>query len=163
MSVIQYARRHRAIFALCASLCLIGLACMFYLTLRPSPDFSSLKLPAWLLHSRLIKLADKYGELRNIPAFFLLAIPFRVIFRDRGERWLILALLFLLSLSVEVAQIWIPSRHFDRMDILCSWLGLCLGWGLTAVLQKLIARWKRNKAEDDQDSDTLGNPTEALK
>jgi len=140
MSVRQYARAHRLIFALSVLLCLVGLACMFYLTLRASPDMETLQLPKWMLKSAVVRWLDHYGVLRNVPAFFLLAIPFRVIFRDRPEHEYILAGLYLLAAGVEVAQHWIPTRHFDWRDIICSWIGLSAGWLCTMAVQALIDR-----------------------
>lgn len=140
MSVRQYAKAHRLIFCISMALCLIGLACMFYLTLRASPDMETLRLPKWFLKSAVVRWLDHYGVLRNVPAFFLLAIPFRVIFRDRPEHEYVLGGLFLVAALVEVAQRWLPTRHFDLRDIVCSWIGLAAGWLSTMAAQAWLDR-----------------------
>lgn len=75
--------------------------------------------------------ADSHGVVRNTVAFFLLAFAAFAILRP--HLW-VLSLLCVFSVALEVAQLWIPGRHFDVKDILASIAGVVLAWPAAWVL-----------------------------
>ena len=104
------------------TLLVLGLAgVIVFLSLRTSPY---LQYIPWMPR-RLGIWADHHGILRNVAAFFALAIAVYVLV---GRRlWQVVILCFF-GTAVEVAQIWIPGRVFDWWDILASIAGILLAW-----------------------------------
>lgn len=81
--------------------------------------------------------ADTHGIVRNTAAFFafgLLALPVL------GRGWRVALALAVFATLIEVAQIWIPSRNFDLLDIAASLAGLALAWLFVRAAAWLLAR-----------------------
>jgi hypothetical protein len=115
----------------------IGLACVlaavFWCALSKSPLMVEICwMPAWLG-----KWADAYPILRNFPAFALLSFiaslalaNFTCMRRTISNlsvaiiSWLGVSLI---GVALEFAQIWIPSRSFDLLDIAWTLAGAFAG------------------------------------
>jgi len=102
----------------------VGIAIALFLLLRPSSDTRTLGLPPW----ELLRWLDEHGEVRNTPAFAILAIPFLLLARGRRERRKVIVWLAGFVAVTEFAQLGISTRFFDLKDILFGWLGLTLSW-----------------------------------
>lgn len=82
-------------------------------------------------------------RLGHVVIFGILAFLFSAAFRGvlrMGRRSVPVAVVALLAFATleEVSQQWFPSRHFDLVDLLCSYAGIALGgWG--------GARWRRSE------------------
>lgn len=82
-------------------------------------------------------------RLGHVVIFGILAFLFAATFRSAlrvGDRTLPVAVVALLAFATleEVSQQWFPSRHFDPVDLLCSYAGIALG-GWAGV------RWRRSE------------------
>lgn len=87
-----------------------------FLALRPSPWLGELPwIPRWLSG-----WADHHGNLRNLPAFAVLAIALTLALGWR----LGAAIAAMLAIVLELAQLGIAARSFDWADI---------GWSLAGV------------------------------
>ena len=115
---------------------MIGVAIMLFLCLRPSCDVRTLGLPNWWI----IRWADRHGEFRNYPAFFVLGIPFMVVIRRSRRRALAIGLLAFAGMAVEIVQIWLPQRYASVMDVLWSWAGLATAWALLTLLRSVARK-----------------------
>lgn len=117
-------------------LVLVGAALLFmFLAWRSSPRLGQLP---WLPRT-LTRWADRHGVARNVVGFFFLgALAFSLM----GRRWPQVLLVACFATALEVAQIWIPHRFFDRRDIYASLLGVALAW----IVVSGIARALRRKA-----------------
>jgi VanZ family protein len=103
-------------------LLLVAAALLFmFFAWRSSPRLGQL---SWLPRD-LTRWADRHGIARNVVGFFGLGV---VCFALIGRRWPQVLLAAFFATALEVAQIWIPHRHFDRKDIYASLLGLALAW-----------------------------------
>jgi len=118
---------------------LIGLPTLVlgvWLSLKRSGNLD-LHLPRWFVH-----WYNHSGELRNLPAYFILgllafaSVPFRF-------RRLMLYGLLSLATGLEICQIWMPSRSFDLVDIGLSWVGLLFALLLHQVLRERFRRGLR--------------------
>lgn len=111
----------------------LACAVIAFLTLRTSPYVGELPfIPSWLG-----VWADSHGNLRNLPAFFLLTL-FLVPALGRLHAGLLAAIL---SITLELAQLLRPGRTFDWADICWSLVGVVLAvagvWG--------AVKWKRRR------------------
>ena len=113
---------------------LVGVGIMLFLCLRPSSDVRILGLPHWAI----IDWADRHGEFRNFPAFFVLGLPFLVVIRRRSRRAIAIGLLAFAGMAVEIVQIWLPHRYASVMDVLWSWAGLAAVWALMSLSERTI-------------------------
>ncbi len=123
-----------------ASAALCGLGCMLFLCLRPTGNFGTLGLP----DSALIRWMDAHGELRNLPAFAVLTMPFMFgLRRASRRRWATYGLLFL-SAAVEGVQLFLPSRVPSLADIFWSWAGIALvAVAAEAIWERVETRLRR--------------------
>jgi hypothetical protein len=131
------------------------LTVVLFFALRPSPQGQR----SWGLPKSFARWVRQNDEWSNLIAFTTLAVLMfwpdvkpapgdRSIFARLAEvgsnRWVRLALFFLLVLTLETAQLWIPGRVFDWKDIAMGWVagvvGM-LGW-------KLTRRQQRNEVSD---------------
>jgi VanZ family protein len=113
-----------------------GLLFMFF-AWRSSPRLGQLP---WLPRD-LTRWADRHGVARNVVGFFGLgAFAFALM----GRRWPQVLLVAFFATALEVAQIWIPRRHFDPKDIYASLLGVVLAWVVvTGVARALRGHVRR--------------------
>lgn len=81
--------------------------------------------------------ADANGILRNTAAFFAFGL---LAFALLGRDWRVSLALAAFATAIEVAQIWIPSRHFDLLDIVAGLAGLALAWAVVRLAAWLYAR-----------------------
>jgi VanZ family protein len=135
------------ILALVSYLCLMGvIALMFYFGLRSSPRMAEITwLPHWFG-----KLADEFDTFRHFAGFAALAattffMPLVVglqrspkakeAFRD----WALLTMLVMVA-AMEIAQLWIPTRHFDWEDMYWGWAG-ALSARFALDTARRVRRW----------------------
>lgn len=64
--------------------------------------------------------------------------PIAIPWMDRW--WRILPVALLLSLGIEIAQLWIPARAADVDDLLLNVVGAALGYAILSVLRPNVAR-----------------------
>lgn len=103
-------------------LVLIAAALLFmFFAWRSSPRLGQLH---WLPRD-LTRWADRHGVARNVVGFFALG---SLAFALMGRRWPQVLLVSVFATALEVAQLWIPHRIFDRKDIYASLLGVALAW-----------------------------------
>lgn len=103
------------------SVVLGALAVIAFFALRRSPY---LQYIPWLPRGIGV-WADSHGILRNVAAFFVLAL---IAFVFVGRRRAVAAGLAVFATAIEVAQLGIRGRVFDWRDILASLGGILLGW-----------------------------------
>jgi hypothetical protein len=96
-----------------------GVLCAAWLTLRPTGN-----LPAWgWLPAGIARWVNRHGELRNLPAYFLLSVPALALAPAKAA-WRAIVGVAVLAALLEFAQLGIRSRQFDAWDIVLSWLGV---------------------------------------
>ena len=100
----------------------VGLIAALDLTLRSS---GYLQLVDWL-PKPVARWADSHGQLRNLPAFFLLALPFIAFFPRRKHRLMTAGGLLVLAALLEFAQYLRPQRWVEWQDVAWSWCGIAL-------------------------------------
>jgi hypothetical protein len=118
---------------ICLVVAMLGAA--FFLTLRPSPYLVGLTwVPSWLAD-----WADSNGVLRNVPAF---AACYLVILVGVGwrRRYLAFGVTFAVATTLEVIQLWLPSRFFGWDDILASWGGVLAGFAIGSLGRWIMCR-----------------------
>lgn len=102
----------------CAGCFALGVALAAWLTLRPSGD-----LPGWFwLPGEVVTWVNHHGQLRNVPAYFILSLPAFACTPGRELR--ALTGVAVLAALLEFAQLGVAARHFDVWDILLSWVGI---------------------------------------
>jgi hypothetical protein len=114
------ARRHLAAALRVSIVVAIALVFMF-MAWRSSPWLGQLH---WIPRT-LTRWADHHGIARNVVGFFFFGTFF---FALLGRRWPQMLLAAFFATVLEVAQLWVPHRIFDRKDIYASLLGLALAW-----------------------------------
>lgn len=87
-------------------------------------------------------------RLGHLGIFGILAFLFSAAFGGllRVRRWAVpVAVVALLAFATaeEVSQRWFPSRHFDPVDLVCSYLGIALGGWAGVRWRKRVARAER--------------------
>ena len=108
--------------------------------------------PLWFLLHRWDSWLNIY-LVRDIPVNIAIYIPFGLfglLARAESREGLLtwrdylapVALAFLLSIAVELAQIYEPSRSSSAVDVLCNTGGAILGMAAAAVLRKTSGRIK---------------------
>ena len=123
--------------AIARVLAVLAAALLFmFLAWRSSPWLGQLQwLPRPLTH-----WADRHGIVRNVAGFFAFGV---VMFALLGRRWPQLLLAAFFATALEVAQIWIPHRFFDRKDIYASLLGIVIAWLVVIVVAAVARRVRR--------------------
>jgi hypothetical protein len=99
-----------------------------FLALRTSPY---LQYVPWMPR-RIGIWADHHGIVRNVAAFFALALA---VYFLVGRGWWTVIALCAFGTGVEVAQLWIPGRVFDWWDIAASITGVLLAWPVAWLLR----------------------------
>lgn len=112
-----------------------GIGLVTFLSLRSSPAISTVN---WI-PKPIAQWADRNGRLDNFPAYGLLAVPFLLMATTLRRQMWIVGLLALLIVVLEVAQLELPMRHCDLMDIAFGWAGLLAAWAGCVALQKVFA------------------------
>jgi hypothetical protein len=110
----------------------VGVGLAIFLSVRSSPAMTTV---GWL-PKFVANWLDHYGRFRNFPAFAMLAIPFLIITPKFLQRVCIIVLLALLIDSLEMIQVWIPTRFADLWDIFWGWTGILAVWGIFEAVLK---------------------------
>lgn len=110
---------------------LVGIMAALDLTLRSS---GYMQRVGWL-PGPIAYWADSHGQFRNLPAFFLLALPFLIVFRGRSNRIKTTGALAAFAAVLEFAQFLRPNRWVEWEDIALSWAGLLLAFALYETLR----------------------------
>jgi len=130
-------QRQMSLFrAACWGLGLMGLVAGAHLTLRKSSDLVSV----WWVPAFVGRWTDRHGQLRNLPAYFMLGCPYMAVLGTVRARILAVILLGLFGTGLECAQLLIPTRWFDLVDIALSWAGLIAAWVVFEALRWGIYR-----------------------
>ena len=141
-------RRH-PILSVLTLLYLVGVA---WITLGPQPQVASkgsivmqvLRIlwehPAtdWITYSGVEFTA-------NIAMFVPIGLFFLLLF-GRSRWWVAMGIPFLMTLSIETAQIWIPGRVSDIRDVISNTIGAVVGVLLGLVITAPRARRDREAA-----------------
>jgi hypothetical protein len=126
----------------CWGLTAAGVLAGAHLTLRSS---GKLETVIWL--PREIALwCDRHGELRNLPAFFLLALPGLIALRRPCQRVTAILAIALLGTLFEFSQLALPGRWFEWQDIAITWLGVFTAWIGSESGRWLLRRLRRMSA-----------------
>jgi len=115
----------------------LGLACMLAAVLWCALSKSPLMVEICWIPAWLGKWADAYPVLRNFPAFALFSfIASMALASFNRKRRTITSLsvaiiswlgVSLIGVALEFAQVWIPSRSFDLLDIAWTLVGAFTG------------------------------------
>jgi len=111
-----------------------GLVAGGYLTLRPTGRLASV----WWIPSEVSQWCDLHGQMRNVPAFFLLAIPFLIALRRFPQRVGAMVVLGFLAAFVELVQLGLPGRQAEWEDVVLSWAGLLIAWSLSGAVRLFL-------------------------
>jgi hypothetical protein len=115
-----------AVSKACWCIGILGLIAGAHLTLRKSSDL----VTVWWMPGVIGRWTERHGQLQNLFAYFLLACPYMVVLRSTRARILAVLILGLIGTALECAQLFIPTRWFDLVDIALSWAGLISAWVL---------------------------------
>lgn len=113
---------------------IFGVGLAIYLSVKPSPSMTAVR---WLPHF-MTEWANHHGQSCNFPAYALLAMPFLMLSPRVLQRALVTASLAILVASMEIAQIWIPTRFADGWDIFWGWSGLLASWAAFEVVSLIL-------------------------
>jgi hypothetical protein len=116
-------------FFLCAGL--VGIGVVAFLSLRSSPAISTVRwIPRFIAN-----WADRHGRFDNFPAYGMMGVPFFMTNPTlRRQLWSIV-ILSLFIVSLELAQLAIPTRHCDIWDMFWGSMGLVAAWADCEVLK----------------------------
>jgi hypothetical protein len=128
-------RQTPAFRAACWCLGVLGLAAGAHLTLRRSSNL----VTVWWIPEFVGRWTDRHGQLRNLPAYFMLGCPYMAVLGTLRARVAALLLLGLFGTALECCQLFIPTRWFDLVDIWLSWAGLIAAWAAFEVLRLCLA------------------------
>lgn len=117
---------------------LVGLlvVAMAVLSVRSSPRVAEF---LWLPES-IAEWTNRYGVLRNTPAFGFLALVVGVIGQTRPRRVLGYLGVAAFALLCEVAQLWVPTRFCDVRDVAAAWAGVALAAAVVALTLAVSGR-----------------------
>jgi hypothetical protein len=135
-------RRNRFLQIAMLAIALIGTAAALDLTLRSS---GYMKLVNWVPQP-VAYWADSHGQLRNLPAFFLLALPFLALARRKRHRAFVTIALGLFATALEFAQFFLPNRWVEWEDIVWSWTGVIAAWLVFECLRLAFNRLRATNA-----------------
>lgn len=120
----------------CWGLAVLGIVAGLQLTIRSS---SNMETVSWM-PGEIAHWCEHHGRLRNLPAFFLLGMPFLIALRRPNQRLIAIAALSLFGAVLELAQLAIPRRWFDWHDITLTWCGLWSAWLLSEIVRGSLKR-----------------------
>jgi glycopeptide antibiotics resistance protein len=140
-------RRH----PLLSAVTLAYLGFVAWMTLMPQPDFT----PKYGIVMRVLEFLwthdatswisfDDVEFVANIAMFVPVGVFFLLLF-GRRRWWLAMLIPFLMTVSIETAQIWIPGRVSDIRDVISNTSG-----GIVGVLVGLVVtapRARRDRIE----------------
>jgi len=121
---------------------LIGTAAALDLTLRSS---GYMKPVSWIPRS-VAYWADSHGQLRNLPAFFLFALPFLALARRKRHRAFVTIALGVFATVLEFAQLFLPNRWVEWEDVVWSWVGVIAAWLVFESLRLAFNRLRATNA-----------------
>jgi hypothetical protein len=119
---------------ICVGIFGVGLA--IFLSVKSSPSMSAV---GWLPHF-ITHWADRHGQLCNLPAYAMLAIPFLAVAPGRLHRTCVVFSLAILVAGLEIVQLWIPMRCSDKWDVFWGWSGLLTSW---VAVELVEAIWRK--------------------
>jgi hypothetical protein len=119
---------------ICVGIFGVGLA--IFLSVKSSPSMSAV---GWLPHF-ITHWADRHGQLCNLPAYAMLAIPFLAVAPGRLHRTCVVFSLAILVAGLEIVQLWIPTRCSDKWDVFWGWSGLLTSW---VAVELVEAIWRK--------------------
>ncbi len=114
----------------------VGAGCAVYLSFRSTGELSTV---AWM-PTAIGEWADQNGRLRNLPAYFLLTVPFLVLFLDWRSRLAAAFGVGLFGTVLELAEVFVPGRMVEWQDITWSWAGVAAAWALGEGVRQGVAR-----------------------
>jgi len=103
-----------------------------FLSLRSSPAISTVRwIPRFIAN-----WADRHGRVDNLPANGMMGVPFFLMASTfRRQLWSV-AILSLFIVSLELAQLAIPTRHCDIGDMVWGSLGLAVAWAACEAIKR---------------------------
>ena len=112
-------------------LLIASLACILVATLSPG-EFSGISNFSWgLVFEKFNISSDVKDYWQNILLFLPLGISISLIVKPRQQSWWLIAICFvvsaMVSISVEMTQLFLPTRISNLADILCNSLGGAVG------------------------------------
>ena len=122
------------------------LGVVLFFALKSGPE-----VPHALAPDQVRVFLNSHDALRNQLAFGLFGIAalFSLMTKSFLSRRQILAVSFIVLLIpvLELAQIWMPERHVDFMDVLNGWLGLGVACVLYAVVWWISQTTRRSSSK----------------
>lgn len=133
---------------------------ILYVTFRSSPKITDIP---WFPNSLAVWF-DEHDEIRHLIGYGVLAAltfwvrfdfsdsRFRLVRKFRTSRYRTgrLGALFVLIYLLELAQLPLPDRDFDWMDIINGWIGVVLAWIIWLVFKLRQRRRRRERAESGE-------------
>lgn len=123
----QMARRWPVLLAITAGL--VGCLCAIYLSWRSTGRLTTVP---WMPET-VGRWADEHGRFRNLPAYFLLSLPFLLAAPTLGLRARTSLALAGFGAVLELAEYFVPIRMVEWQDIAWSWAGVAGAWGAIEV------------------------------
>jgi hypothetical protein len=114
----------------------VGVGCAMYLSFRGTGELSTV---VWM-PSAIGEWADQHGRLRNLPAYFLLTLPFLALFQEGRSRLGAAVGVGVLGTVLELAEYFVPARMVEWQDITWSWAGVAAAWALGEGVRQGAAR-----------------------
>jgi VanZ family protein len=102
----------------------------------PLAEYFPAWLPAW---------AERHGEFRNYPAYFIVSVLWFIAGRTWRQRLVAGFALAVFGGLAEVIQIGLPYRYASPVDAAWSWAGIATAWALCRLGRRAIRRWRENR------------------
>ncbi len=127
-------RRVRSLLAFPAIIA--GGGCAIYLSFRSTGELATVP---WLPEA-VGNWADQHGRFRNLPAYFLLAIPVLLAMQTPASRLRAVGLVGVFGTVLELAEIFVPRRMVEWQDIAWTWAGAIAAWLILETIRRLIEK-----------------------